>query len=256
MNGCITTQREGGLLTLNLARSAKQNAITPSMYSVLADQFVLAAQDPEIRAVLLLGHERAFCAGTDLTSLHHSSPDSRSDPVTRFMHALLSCPKPVVAGVCGLASGTGATLLLHCDLVYCGENTTLQLPFVELGLCPDFASTLLVPLIAGPARAAELLMLGEPFSAQKALAMGLVTRLVANAEVQSVAREKALQLTRLDPSAVRTTKKLLRRWNEPQVLGAIKAEVDEFVPMLSSPQAQEALAAFAEKRLANCTKSQ
>lgn len=244
----ISAGTDRGILVLRFNRFDKRNSITQAMYAELADWFIRAANDPAVRVVVLLGHPEAFCSGNDLSDFLGAPPDSRHGPIGRFMQSMVTCPKPIVAGASGLAVGIGVTLLLHCDLVYCGERTRLQLPFVNLGLCPEFASTLLIPRAAGSARAAEWLLLGEPFSAQDAMAAGLVTRVVPNAEVESQTLEAARKLAELPPNAVRVTKKLLRRWNEGEVLAAIKAEVDDFIPMLRSPEAQEAFAAFAAKR--------
>lgn len=242
----ILASKADGILHLQLNRPSKKNALTQPMYALLAEQFRRVAVDPDVRVVLIEGAPDCFCAGNDLVDFL-GEVDSRNGPIGQYMQAMAICPQPIVAAPAGLAIGIGFTLLLHCDLVYCGASTRLQMPFVKLGLCPEFASTYLVPLLAGYPRAAELLLLGEAFSAQDALAMGLVTRLAPNAEVAELARCKARELAALPPNAVRTTKRLMRRWSEAQALSAIKVEVDDFLPMLRSPEAQQAFAAFARR---------
>lgn len=248
MTSLISEQQENRVLNLRLMRAEKKNALTQAMYSQLATALDRAAADPAVKVVLLSAQPDCFCAGNDLGDFMNQPLDSRNGPIPQFMRALATFPKPVVAAPSGLAIGIGVTLLLHCDLVYCGEQTRLQMPFTSLGICPEFASTYLIPAIAGPARAAELLMLGEPFTAQEALAMGLVTRLAPNAEVEGLARAKAEKLAALPPSAVRATKQLLKRWPQDRTLSAIQVEMQQFAGMLSAPEAQEAIGAFLQKR--------
>ena len=166
----------------------------------------------------------------------------------RFMRSLANLEKPVVAGASGIAVGVGVTLLLHCDLVYCGEQTKLNMPFSSLGICPEFASSYLLPRLMGHARAAELLMLGEGFSAKKALDCGLVNALLPNAEVEATALAKARQIAAMPPRAIRITKMLLKKWSLATVNESIAFEAGHFMAMLHEPEAREAISAFMQKR--------
>lgn len=236
------------VLTLRFNRPDKKNALTSAMYSAFADALIAAGSNPEVRAVLIAGQPDCFSSGNDLADFLQLPVGDSNSPVLRFMRALSSFEKPVVAAASGIAVGVGVTLLLHCDLVYCGENTRLNLPFVSLGIVPEFASTYVLPRLMGHARAAELLLLGEPFTAQKALEYGLVNALFANDQVEARAREKALRLAALPPRALRISKSLLKQWNADTLARSIAVEGEHFMPMLRDPEALEAIGAFLQKR--------
>lgn len=244
----LLASSEDGVLTLRLNRPDKKNALTQAMYGALADQFDRAAAASSVRVVLLAAQPDCFCSGNDIGDFLKPRAGVAAAPTADFMRALSGFAKPVVAAPAGLAIGIGVTMLLHCDLVYCGEQTRLQLPFVSLGICPEFASTALLPRLVGYARAAELVMLGQPFSAQEALAMGLVTGVAANAQVEALALAKARQLAALPPGALRATKRLLKRGLEQPVAEAMAAEAAQFTQLLNAPEAREAFTAFLEKR--------
>jgi enoyl-CoA hydratase/carnithine racemase len=244
----ITSEIQDRVLTLRFNRPDKKNALTRAMYSALAEALTKAQTDPEVRVVLLAGQPECFTSGNDLVDFLQDPPSSPDSPVGQFMQALATLEKPVIAAVSGIAVGVGVTLLLHCDLVYCGEQTKLNMPFVNLGLCPEFASTYLLPRMMGLQRATELLLLGEGFDAQKALAYGLVNAVVPNAEVEALARQKALAISKQPPKAVRVSKALLKRWSGATVNEAIRAEFGQFSPMLKQPEALEAMGAFMQKR--------
>ena len=248
MSDLIQTQLQDRVLTLRLNRPDKKNALTQAMYSAAAEALGQAAANPEVRVVLLAGVPGAFTAGNDLQDFLSNPPAGEDAPVARFMRTLAVFPKPVVAAVNGVAIGIGVTLLLHCDLVYAGQNARLQMPFTSIGICPEFASTYLLPRIMGNARAAELVMFGEPFGAAKALECGLVNAVLPDAEVEPHALERAHTLAQQPPNALRVTKKLMRRWSESTVVEAIKTEADHFIPMLRQPEALEAMSAFMQKR--------
>jgi enoyl-CoA hydratase/carnithine racemase len=244
----ILTEKADRVLTLRFNRPQKKNALTPPMYDALAEAIHTAAADADVRVLLIAGQPDCFCAGNDMGDFLNNPPEGTDTPVARFMHALHAFEKPVVAAPSGIAVGVGVTLLLHCDLVYCGENTKLSLPFAALGFCPEYAATYLLPRIMGHQRAAELVMLGEPFSAQKALEVGLVNGLRPNAEVEAHARQQALKMAALPPNALKVTKQLMRRWTHATAKEAIDVEASHFIPMLKMPEAREAFIAFAEKR--------
>lgn len=237
-----------GVATLELARPEKKNALTLAMYAALADHLGAAAADESVRAILITGQPGIFTAGNDLHDFLQSAGLTPDSPPIRFMLALARTEKPVVAAVTGAAVGIGVTLLLHCDLVYLADDSRLTMPFVSLGLVPEFASSLLVPLWAGQARAAEKILLGLPFGAQEALAMGLASAVLPAAEVLGHARAMAARFNALPPGAVRESKRLLKRAQARQVEEAILEEARSFSGRLGGPEVREAVAAFFEKR--------
>jgi enoyl-CoA hydratase/carnithine racemase len=249
----ILTHKTNGILTIEFNRPERKNAITATMYQALADALIEADNDPAVRAILLTGKPEIFTAGNDLDDfLKNSAPipgvpaDSR--PVFQFMRALNGCGKPVVAAVAGAAIGIGTTMLMHCDLVYAADNAKFSLPFSQLGLCPEFGSSLLLPQLAGYPRAAEKLLLGEAFLAQEALEMGLVSKVLPAAELLAYAQQQAAKLVALPAASIRTTKALMKRPRAEAIDAAIKAENERFAAMLLGPEAKEAFTAFFEKR--------
>lgn len=243
----VTTLAER-VLTLRMHRPDKKNALTQAMYSDMAEALNAAALNPEVRAVVIAGQADCFCAGNDLSDFMKRPPADTDSPVGRFMRALAGFEKPVIGAPCGIAVGIGVTLLLHCDLVYCGRDTKLSMPFVSLGICPEFASSYLLPRLMGHARAAQLVLLGEAFTAETALEYGLVNALLPNDEVEAVAQAKARQIASLAPGAVRTTKMLLKKWSQATITEAIQVEAGHFMPMLRQPEAIEAITAFTQRR--------
>ncbi len=244
----ILNHIEDGVLTLTLNRVSKKNSLTAAMYAELADRLTAAITDPAVRVVLIQGHETVFSAGNDLADFLNAPPAGQDSPVFRFLNAISTCPKPVLAAVCGPAVGIGSTLLLHCDLVVAGDNAAFSMPFVNLGLCPEAASSLLVPQLLGYHRAAEALLLGEPFMAEAALESGWVNRVVPPTEVNAVAQQWARKLAAKPLSAVLETKRLLKSGQAQSVADRMATEGEMFRRMLSEPAAQEAFAAFFDKR--------
>jgi enoyl-CoA hydratase/carnithine racemase len=179
----ILINRDGGVLTIALNRPDKKNAITAAMYQEMADAFFEAEKDATVRVVLIRGNGGTFCAGNDLEDFMKAPNTDHDAPVLQFLRRISSAPKPVVAAVAGAAVGVGTTMLLHCDLVYAASTTKFSVPFVQLGLCPEAASSLLLPRVAGYQRAAEKLLLGEAFDAEEAVSMGFVNRVLDAAEV-------------------------------------------------------------------------
>jgi len=243
MSDAIQSRIDASVLEICFARPEKKNALTRSMYAILAERLTKVAGQAEVGAVLLYGSGDAFTAGNDLRDFLDDPPVDEQSPVFAFLDALANCPLPVVAAVNGLAIGIGTTLLLHCDLVYAGDNATFRLPFVDLGLVPEAASSLLLPRVAGHARAAELLLLGEPFDARRAQALGLLNGVVPGADVIDTAREAARRLAGKPRTAVRVTKALLKREAEP-VATRMQAEAAQFAERLQSPEARAAFRAF------------
>lgn len=247
----ILATRSAGILTLEFDRLERKNAITGAMYQQLADALRDAEQDPAVRVILITGKPEIFTAGNDLDDFLNNVGEGTMNPqrpVFQFMTALQACTRPVVAAVSGAAVGIGTTLLMHCDLVYCADNARFSMPFTQLGLCPEFASSLLVAQSAGYTRAAEKLLLGEAFPAQEALEMGIVAKVLPAAELLAFAQGQAAKLAKLPPSSIRTTKALMRRARSALVQDTIAAENERFGAMLTGPEAKEAFTAFFEKR--------
>jgi enoyl-CoA hydratase/carnithine racemase len=238
----------GGVTTLTIHRVAKKNSFTTAMYAAMADVLDQAQADPAVRVLVIQGHETIFSAGNDIADFLQTPPTTLEAPVFRFMSAISSFSKPIVAAVCGPAVGIGTTMLFHCDLVYAGDNAAFSMPFVNLGVCPEAASSLLAPQRMGYGRAAEALLLGEPFMAETALEMGLISRIVPPAEVNALAQRQAQKLAAKPLSSVLASKRLMKQGQADLVAQRMAEEGTLFGQMLAQPAAQEAFAAFMEKR--------
>lgn len=243
---------EAGVMTLTFNRVEKKNSITIAMYAALADGLTQAASDPAVRVVLIQGDPTVFSAGNDIADFQKASQQSAEPsedrPVWRFLRALATFPKPLLAAVCGPAVGVGTTMLLHCDLVYAGDNAAFALPFVNLGLVPEAASSLLLPQMFGMHRAAEALLLGEPFMAEAALEVGLVNRVVPPTECNALAQAQARKLAAKPLASLMETKQLMKGGQQEAVLARMQAEGEVFGRLMRGPAAREAFAAFMEKR--------
>ena len=237
-----------GVMTLTLNRVDKKNSFTQAMYTACADALAQATTDNSVRAVVLQGHATVFSAGNDIGDFLNGPVSTQESPVFRFLRGIATFPKPLVAAVCGPAVGIGTTLLFHCDLVYAGDNAAFSMPFVNLGLCPEAASSLLVPQMLGYHRAAEALLLGEPFMAEAALEVGLVNRIVRPMEANGVAQAQARKLAAKPLSSLVETKRFMKKGQMAQVLDVMAEEGDRFGQMLREPAAREAFTAFMEKR--------
>ena len=250
----IKTATHEGVATIEIARPEKKNAITIAMYQAMADALNAAQADPAVRAVLITGQPGIFTSGNDIDDFMQRPPsgagsDSGDSPVFQFMRALIGCEKPVVAAVTGAAIGIGTTMLLHCDLVYVSDEARLAMPFVSLGLVPEFASSVIVPRLMGHVKAAEKLLLGDPFTGAEAVECGIANAVLPQAEVVNHARRVAQRFNALPPGAVRDTKKLLRRGEQTELLlQTIPVEGALFAERLRSPEAREAFSAFFQKR--------
>jgi enoyl-CoA hydratase/carnithine racemase len=250
----IVPARNGAVQQFGFCRPERRNAITTRMYAVLADGLRAAAVDPAIKVVVLHGTPQVFTAGNDLGDFLNSPPAGEDAPVLRFLAAISSFPKPLVGAVTGPAVGVGTTMLLHCDLVYAGEDAQFSLPFASLGLCPEAGSSVLLPALAGYARAAEKLLFGEPFDAREARDMGLVNQVMPAAQVLEFALARAHALARQPVAALLETKRLLRAPLAEQVTRAMADENATFRRMITEPAAREAFSAFLEKRKADFSK--
>ena len=244
----IRTVDTNGVAVLEIARPEKKNALTQAMYTAMAEAIAAADADPAIRAVLVTGQPGIFTSGNDLEDFMQRPPSGEDSPVFRFMKALAECGKPVVAAVTGGAIGIGTTMLLHCDLVYVSDEARLAMPFVGLGLVPEYASSLLVTQLVGHAKATELLLLGEPFNGEAAVEMGIANAVLPAAEVVNHARRMAERFNALPPGAVRESKALMRRAQKALVEDTVRVEGEIFGKRLRSPEAMEAFQAFFQKR--------
>ncbi len=248
MNDTVNIRIHEGICHVEMARPEKKNALTAAMYATMADALAAAEKDPAVRVILISGSGGSFTAGNDLADFLATPPMDDSAPVFRFIKGFSELEKPFVAAVEGVAVGVGTTLLLHCDLAYAASDTRFALPFANLGLTPEAASSLLLPLRTGHARAAELLMLGEVFSAQTALDLGLVNTLLPEGQVLDHAFERCRKLVAQPAASVRLTKQLLKRSQQALIAETMHAEAEVFRERLISPEAKEAFAAFFEKR--------
>jgi enoyl-CoA hydratase/carnithine racemase len=243
----ISTEKKDGIFYVGFNRPEKKNAITLDMYRAFTAALKAAAADPDVRVVLLHGTPGVFTAGNDLADFL-SAPIDENSPLPPFLEALTHFEKPLVAAVSGPAVGIGTTMLLHCDLVYCDTTARLALPFINLGVIPEAGSTYVLPRMTGHVRAAELLMLGEPFNGQTAKEMGLVNEVVAPEKLMETATAAAHKLAQRPPAALRQTKALLKRWNRETLDRVVAAELEIFARLLPAPEAKEAMTAFFEKR--------
>lgn len=254
----ISTSIDQGILTIEFDRAEKKNAITAAMYQAMADALRAAEADSAVRVILIRGKDEIFTAGNDLEDFMQRPPTGSEGtepaPVFQFLDQISHASKPIVAAVSGAAVGVGTTLLLHCDFVYASETARLSLPFTQLGLCPEAASSLLLPRLLGYQRAAEKLMLGEPFGAQEAHQLGLVTRVLPVAELHAFALQQARKLAALPASSLRETKRLMKGNDVAAVEKKMAEEGEVFRRMLVAPEAKEAFTAFFEKRKPDFTK--
>jgi len=251
----IKTATINGVCTIEIARPEKKNALTVAMYQAMTDALKAAKADNAVRAVLITGQPGIFTSGNDIedfmtrgTGAGGQGSEAAESPVFQFMRALLECDKPVVAAVTGAAIGIGTTMLLHCDLVYVSDEARLVMPFVAMGLVTEFSSSLLVPQLMGHAKAAEKLMLGEPFTGSDAVECGIANAVLPAGEVVNHARRMAERFNTLAPGAVADTKRLMRAPQRARIREVMAAEGALFGQRLRSPEATEAFQAFFQKR--------
>lgn len=256
MTDQVIVTLEKGVQILTINRPERKNALNAAMYHALADNIDRAETDPNIRVTLITGTGDAFTTGSDvgLFAATNAAPPSEPDPHNPFPPSLMAAKKPVVAAVNGFAVGLGVTMLLHCDLVYAAKSATFQMPFVKLGLLPEFGSTVMLPRLVGLQKATELLFLSKRFTAEEAKEMGLVAEVFSDSELASEALTRAQAIAALAPNAVKITKALLRDADRQAVKAQVEAEDALFFPQLRSSEATEAISAFFEKRPADYSK--
>jgi enoyl-CoA hydratase/carnithine racemase len=250
-NNEIITERREHILRIKINRPEKKNALTIAMYTAMADAIVRSEGDGDIRVIFLQGTPDCFTAGNDLQDFKDYKPDGEIRHVNPFLVAIGRAKKPIVAAVGGTAVGVGTTMLLHFDLVYAGQNAQFRLPFVNLGLCPEAASSFLLPRLIGHQHASELLLLGEFFPAVKALEIGLVNAVYPDSEFIDKAYAQAQKLAQQPPASVRLTKALLKRSISGDIADAMAQEMKHFTERLGSAECAEALSAFFEGRKAD-----
>ena len=242
----ISIEQAMGICTIRFNRPEKKNAITGAMYQAMADALRSAEADSAVRVIVFAGHPGIFTAGNDLEDFLKQPPQGENSAVFQFMSALKGAGKPVLAAVSGAAIGIGTTMLLHCDLVVLAENALLSTPFVNLALVPEAASSLLMPLRIGYARAYEMFALGEAVDAKSAFAWGLANRVVPLENLDAEARALAARLAKQPAGAISITKRLMR--NPELLIAQIVAESERFAERLKTVEAREAFTAFAERR--------
>ena len=234
-------------LVLTMNRADKRNALSADMYRAMADALAAHRDDDDVKVLLIKGEGEHFTAGNDLGQFAQVNDKTQLKDTLDFMQQLAAFPQPVVAQVRGMAVGIGTTLLLHCDFVYCDSSSFFSLPFINLALVPEYASSLILPAAVGHRKAAEWLMLGEGFGAEEALQHGLVNKVVASDKLEAQCQQTVTALCQKPRVAMRQTKALMKH-NASQVSGQIEKEIDVFVEQLKSDAAKEAFSAFLEKR--------
>lgn len=250
MSEHVRIARDGGVLSIILARPERRNAITVAMYAALAEAIASAAAEPAVRVITLAGEGRDFAAGNDLADFLAAGARGLGDeiPVWRLLRALADCETPLVAAVHGNCVGIGTTMLLHCDLVVAEEGARFSLPFVELGLVPEAASSLLLPRLAGRRRAARYLLLGETFGVDEAMAIGLASHCAGSGKLGATLESVVARILAQPPEALRQTQHLLRKGDRESIRARMKLENDCFAERLQSDEVKQAIAAFFESR--------
>jgi enoyl-CoA hydratase/carnithine racemase len=251
MSEYVTVERRDGVLGITMNRPERRNAITVAMYAALADAIESAADDAELRLITLEGAGEDFTGGNDLADFMAEMPSGEDVPVWRLLKALAVNQIPIIAAVHGNAVGIGTTMLFHCDLVLAEEGSRFIMPFVDLGLVPEAASSLLMPRLAGRRRAARYILLGEPFGIEEAAEFGLVSHRVAKGGLNDALASLVTQLLAKPPEALCLTQRLLRAENRAEILERMELENGHFAERLRSDEVRQAITAFFEKRKAN-----
>jgi enoyl-CoA hydratase/carnithine racemase len=249
MTDDVVVSDTGRVRRIQMSRPEKKNALTRAMYQLLAKAIADGERDPAVRVMTIAGTGDAFTSGNDVADFADARPTDGEIPAMAFLGAISQMRKPLLAGVNGIAVGIGVTMLLHCDLVYAAEEAMFQLPFVNLGLVPEAASSLLLPTLIGHHRAAELLFFGDRFDAHAAREMGLVNAVYPRETLHSTLDERAAVLAEKPPTSLRLTKELLKGGAFATAVSARLAEErSHFEQRLQSPEAREAMEAFRQKR--------
>jgi enoyl-CoA hydratase/carnithine racemase len=248
MSEHVVTELRGTALHVTMRRPEKKNAMTLAMYDALTASIDRADRDEAVQVLVLAGQPGAYTAGNDLVDFMQNPPSGQESPVLLFIKALIRCKKPVVALVDGVAVGLGTTMLLHCDFVIATERARFLMPFTKLGLVPEAASSVLVPMLFGYQRAASWLLLGRSFGPEEALAAGMVMQVVKSEELASVGDALCAELAALPQTALRLSKQLVRRGLERAVKDAMTEEGVHFMERVRSPETAAVLMAFTQKK--------
>ena len=249
MTDQLLIDHSDAVLTITMNRPEKKNALSREMYSGMAEAIRDAQDDSSLRAVIIQGSEECFTSGNDISDFVNVAPGGADSPVYDFLKTICNADKPLIAAVNGPAVGIGTTMLLHCDLVYVADDAMLTMPFVNLGLFPEAASSFLLPRLIGHLRAAEMLLLGQAITGQRAAEMGLANYVFGTgADVLDAARTAALRIADQPPGSVRLTKQLLKQGVRETACEIMDKEGEHFASLLQGPEAREALSAFIEKR--------
>ncbi|PWK32999.1 enoyl-CoA hydratase [Pseudomonas sp. B21-040] len=245
MSELIKHDRNEGVLTLTLDRPDKLNALNNSLYTQLADRLLAADEDDDVGVIVLTGGPTCFTSGNDLADFLEHPPTHLDSPAFRLMNVVIHLQKPLIAAVCGAAIGIGTTLLMHCDQVLVTRNAKLRTPFVNLGLCPEFGASLLLPRLLGHARAARLLLWGDSLDGAAAVACGLANELFDDGQqCLAAAQILARRLLALPQESLRQTRQLLKQASLPELKATIRQENLLFIERVNSPEAQTALTAL------------
>lgn len=249
MTNEIEIVRTGGVNLIRMRRPEKKNALTRPMYDAMTTALIEGDADPSVAVHMITGSGGVFTAGNDISDFAKRATDLNSaGGASSFIGTLPKLKKPLVAAVDGLAIGVGVTMLFHCDIVYASPASSFRTPFLDLGLCMEAGSSLMAPRVMGYQKAFELLILGEAYTAEAALAAGFVNRIVPAADIEGEAMKTALRLAAKPPGALAAARQLLRGASEAEALARIKQEGAVFGALIGSPEAKEAFAAFLEKR--------
>jgi enoyl-CoA hydratase/carnithine racemase len=245
----INIETTDSVLTIGINRQEKKNALNGAMYFAVRDALIAGRDDQNVRAVIIYGLGGDFTAGNDLKEfLEFASTDQETFPAKEFLDVLIPYSKPVIAAVDGLAVGIGATMTIHCDLVYASEGARFQMPFVNLGLNPEAGSSYALPQLIGYHNAAEVILLGGMVTAKRAYDMGFVNAVVKQSELMDTAMTAAQRITELPPGPIRLAKSMMKKHFNDKIMETNEHEFNSFLDGLSSPEAGEAVRAFMEKR--------
>ena len=244
MSEYIDIRHDRHILQLCLNRPDKKNALDLEMYQTLADTLNDADKNREIRVIYISGVGDDFCSGNDLNDFLQNAPKGLDAPVFQFIEAMANAQKPIVAAVTGLAVGIGTTMLLHCDLIYADDTARFIWPFVQLGICTEAGSSLLLPMLVGRQKAAEILMCGEAISAHDAREMGFVNRVVDAGDLHETALSKAEFMAQQPHSALLAAKKLMKQPITTELNKAIREESEQFLALLQQPESKKIISAF------------
>jgi enoyl-CoA hydratase/carnithine racemase len=242
----IQVRDDQGVRIISFNRPEKRNAFNLKMYQQFTEYLIQGEADNDIRAFMFHGTENCFTSGNDIADFLKSGKLDQQHPTVKFLFCLLDLKKPVVAAVAGAAVGIGTTLLFHCDLVYADNSAKFQMPFVSLALVPEAASSLLLPLIVGQQKAAELILLGDAFNAATAAELNIINKVVDEADLLSFSLAQAKKLAAQPPQSLQASKQLLRH-NQAQVKAQMKLELVQFSKRLQSDEAKQRFQAFLQK---------